>query len=67
MGKEVIRFIGSQARCGISRSRSGNAAMPEAFLIEEVGAIAITGDQLLHLTCRAVGPLISCHQERSQL
>jgi hypothetical protein len=41
--------------------------MPEAFLIEEVGAIAITGDQLLHLTCRAVGPLISCHQERSQL
>jgi hypothetical protein len=41
--------------------------MPEAFLIEEVGAIAITEDQLLHLTCRAVRPLIGCHQERSQL
>jgi len=42
MGKEVIRLVGSQAKCGISRGRSGNAAMPEAFLIEEVGIIAIT-------------------------
>jgi hypothetical protein len=41
--------------------------MPEAFLTEEVGAIAITEDQLLHLLYRAVGPLIGCHQERSQL
>jgi hypothetical protein len=36
------------------------------FLIEEVGIIAITKDQLSHLARNAVGTLIGCHQERSK-
>lgn len=36
------------------------------FLIEEVGIIAITKDQLSHLACCGVGPLIGGHQERSK-
>lgn len=38
----------------------------EIFLIEEVGIVTITKDQLPHLACYAVGPLIRCHQERSK-